>query len=340
MPNVNAPGSSPPPVSGSVEDPQQIHRTETVSSSRTFPEDTSDLGLPQQQSVLDHVEVLEVNQIPEQLNTGEEKASGDDEQTCSQSRSREEVIKEISISSTAFIGPAFRPQPAVEDELSEFYKELAEIDQPDTVDRNNEHVSQACAPPDTANGNSERKSQSWAPTDTVDGNSKRVSQSRAPSRNPPAIKEKGTDHRYSYKPYPAVWPQTDYRNTPQWRPQSHDMNWSDPYSYQNQWQLPPPPNIPFYPPPRHGNPTPPPYSQPQGQQYSQLENSGFWLSPDVRFTSSPSPASFAPYEAFERQQYEEQNYQDGNQHENSNGSSLVLILMRGVPGSGKSTLAR
>lgn len=298
MPHVNPAGSSPPPVSGSVEGPQQLHQAETLSCSRTFPEDASDPGRPEQQSVLDCVEVVEVvevNHSPEQLNTGEEKSSGDDERACSRLRNREEVIKEIGISSTAFIGPVCRPQPAIEDELNEFYKELEQIDQLEAVDGNNEHVSQSYAPP----------------------------------INPPAVKEKGSGHRNAYRPYPATWQQTEYRNTPQWAPQSYDMTcqWSNPHPYQNQWQL-PPPNFRFYPPPRPGNPTHPPYSQ-----CSQLENS-------FRVTSSYSPASRAPYEAFETRQYEEQNYQDVNQHACNDAPSLVLILMRGVPGSGKSTLAR
>ncbi|MCJ8740362.1 hypothetical protein PDJAM_G00058070 [Pangasius djambal] len=336
MPNVTPTGSSPPPVSGNVEDPKQLDQAETVSYSGSLPGDAPDPGLPEQPSVLHHVEVVEVvevNHSPEKLNTGEEKTLGDDKQACSQSRSREEVIKEISISSAAFIGPACRVQPAIEDELSEFYKELAQIDQQETGDGNSVNVSQFCAPPDTIDGNSVNVSQFCAPPDTIDGNNENVSWSWAPPINPPAVKEKGNGHRNVYRPYPATRPQTDYRSTPQWRPQSYGMtyDWSNPHSYQNQWQL-PPPNFRSYPPLQPENPTHPPYSQPQGHQHSQLENSSF--------PSSHSPASYAPYEAFERWHHKEQNHQDGNQHVRNGGPSLVLILMRGVPGSGKSTLAR
>lgn len=302
MPNVNPVGSSAPPVSGSVEDPQQHDRAETVSFSRTLLVDTPDTGLCEQQGDLN---------CPEQLNAAEEKTWGDNERACGHSRKREEVIKEISISSTAFIGPACRPEPVIEDELSEFYKELSQIDQPDTVDGKSECVSQSCAPPDTVDGRSECVFQSWTPPVTVDRrsecvsqscappdfvyrNSECVSQSWAPSLTPPAIKEKWNDHRNTSRPYPATRSQPDYRNTPQWSP-----HWS--YPYQNQWQL-PPPRFNFY---------PPPFSQPQGQQCRQIENNSFQPVPDVSLGSSPS-----------------------------NGPSLVLILMRGVPGSGKSTLAR
>ncbi|XP_060753725.1 NEDD4-binding protein 2-like 2 isoform X3 [Neoarius graeffei] len=367
MPHVNPPGSSLPPVSGSVEDPPQLDQAETLSDSRTFPEGASNPGRFEQQSVLDCVEVVEVvkvvevNPSPEQLNTGDEKSSGDDERACSGLRNREEVIKEISISSTTFIGPVYQPQPAIEDELSEFYKELEQIEQletgdgnseriswsnapPETVNVHSEHLSQSCgppdpvdgtsehlslyyAPPDHVDGTSEHPSQFYAPPETVDGTSEHLSQSYAP---PPAIKEKGNNHRNAYRPYPATWQHTEYRNTPQWRPQSSNTtcDWSNPHSYQNQWQL-PPPNFPFYPPPQPGNPTHPQYSQ-----CNPLETSG------SQFASSHSPAPYAPYEAFETQQYEEQSYQDVNQHNCNYGPALVLILMRGVPGSGKSTLAR
>lgn len=314
MPNVNPVGSSAPSVSGRVEGPQQLDHAEIVSSGETFPEDAPDPALPEQQSVVD---CSAVSRSSDRLNVGEEKSSEDDGRACGQSRRREEAVKDIGISSTAFIGPACRPQPVIEDELSEFYKELAQIDQPVTIDDSNESVSQ-----------------SWPPPDAVDGDNERVSQSWASSLNPPALKKKVNDPRNAYRPYPAPRPHTDCRNTPQWRPQSH---WSNPHSYQNQWQ-PPPPNFHFYPPPPTRIPTP--FSQPQEHQCSQLEDNGFWLGPDPRLGSSPSPAPYAPYEAFERWQYEERYYRDATQHERSDGPSSVLVLMRGVPGSGKSTLAR
>lgn len=49
---------------------------------------------------------------------------------------RERVLKEVGLTSTSFIGPAFPPKTAtvktdIEDTLSEFYKELEKIDAPD-----------------------------------------------------------------------------------------------------------------------------------------------------------------------------------------------------------------
>ncbi|KAI5099205.1 NEDD4-binding protein 2-like 2 [Silurus meridionalis] len=373
MPIVTPTGSSPPSVSGSVEDPKKLDRAETLSCSRTFPQDAPAPGLPEQRRVLDCIEVLQLNPSPKQ----HEKTSGDVERVSGQSKKREEAIKGISISSTAFIGPACRPQPVIEDELSEFYKELAQIDQTDAGDGNCENVSQACteegngesvsqfwvpphtggrtsekvrfwAPSDAINGNSKNLSQSWTRSDTFNRNNQPVSHFFAPLdrqdgnfenvrqlSNPPAIKERGNPHRNAYRPYPAPWPNTADRNAPQWR-QNYDLtcNWSNPHSYQNQWQH-PPPNFRFHPPPP--NPTYPAYSQSHGHQYGQLEDSSFQLGPDPRPASSHSPA---PYEAFERRRYEDQDYQDVNRHQRYDSPSLVLILMRGVPGSGKTTLAR
>ncbi|KAK2831718.1 hypothetical protein Q7C36_016804 [Tachysurus vachellii] len=334
MPNVSPAGSS-PPVSGRVKDPQQLHRPETTSCGWAFKEDAPHLGLPERLSVLDRVEVAEANRCPEQRNTGEAKTSGDDERACGQPRNREEVIKEISISSTAFIGPVSRPRPELEGELSEFYKELAQIQKPDTVDGSKEPVTQSWPPPDTVDGNSQKIARSWASPHTVNGYSENISLPWAQSINPPVIKEKWNNHRNTYRPYPGSRPQTDYRNTPQWRPRVHD--WSNLHRFQNQWQV-PPPNVYFYPPPRPGDHTHPPYSQPHRHQCTQPTAARFQLSPDATLASSPSPASYTPYEAFERRYYEEQNSQDVNQR--TRNDDPVLILMRGVPGSGKSTLAR
>lgn len=49
------------------------------------------------------------------------------------------ILQEVGLTSTTFIGPAFPPnkvQSDIEDTLSEFYKELAQIDTPDGADNN------------------------------------------------------------------------------------------------------------------------------------------------------------------------------------------------------------
>ncbi len=44
---------------------------------------------------------------------------------------RERVIRKLSITSTSFIGPVCRPEPSIEQELCDFYKELEEVDKVD-----------------------------------------------------------------------------------------------------------------------------------------------------------------------------------------------------------------
>ncbi|XP_047246717.1 NEDD4-binding protein 2-like 2 [Girardinichthys multiradiatus] len=60
---------------------------------------------------------------------------------------REKVLKEVGLTSTAFIGPAFPPQTQsaksdIEDTLSIFYKELEKIDTPDGLGENPERGAQ------------------------------------------------------------------------------------------------------------------------------------------------------------------------------------------------------
>ncbi|XP_036420722.1 NEDD4-binding protein 2-like 2 [Colossoma macropomum] len=327
MPNVIPSKSSPPPVSGIVEDPQCPNQ------------ETPDQTVLPQQNLLANANV-EVKERPlvfptENPNIYEGNTSRDDGHECGHDKSREEVIKEIAISSVAFIGPACRPVTAIEEELSEFYKELEEINHQDRVDGDtgvNEDVSQSCEP----TPNPSPRKEAW-----------------------------GTDHTKAYRPYPPIRPQRDYGNNRKWGPQSHsDAPWefSDSYNNQGQWQHPPfrlphgPPRIQFhgpqhfFPPPPPGNPLQRPYFQPQLNDYSHAERSNwsscqgpyFPLGYDMGLSSPYCSGSFQQQERSSNdwQHYGEQNYQEQDQHQHKNGTPLVLILMRGLPGSGKSTLAK
>lgn len=68
-----------------------------------------------------------------------------DNSSSSDKTQKERVLKEVGFTSTSFIGPAFPPETAtvtvntdIEDTLSEFYKELEEIDTPDDTNFNTE----------------------------------------------------------------------------------------------------------------------------------------------------------------------------------------------------------
>ncbi|KAI4875401.1 hypothetical protein NFI96_006312 [Prochilodus magdalenae] len=324
MPNVTPDKSTPSPVSEIVED-SQCPDQETPYKTVLSP----GVGLFKQQYVLDSEDVVENRQqeLPaENPDICKGRTASQDGYKCGHEKSREAVIKEIGISSAAFIGPACRPEAAIEEELSEFYKELEEINHQDRISG--------------ATGADEGDSQS------------------TPTLNPCPRNETwaSVQHRYSYRPYPLVRAPKDYGCSRKWRPQSHnELPFSDPYHIQDQWHHPRPrlPHGPpmnrfngpqhFFSPPLPGNPLHPPYLQPQLNDYSRgWQRPRLPLGYDVG--SSPSYCS----ESFEWQykcsndwqHYEEQEHHGKNQHQQNNRTCSVLVLMRGVPGSGKSTLAK
>uniref|UniRef100_W5KW86 NEDD4 binding protein 2-like 2 n=1 Tax=Astyanax mexicanus TaxID=7994 RepID=W5KW86_ASTMX len=303
-----------------------------------------------QLNMLDSANVVEVNQnlleLPAQIlkdNICEEEISGVDAEERSYERSREEVIKEIAVSSTAFIGPACRPDAAIEKELSDFYKELEEFDHHDKVDG-------------------------------VDGElvvTEGLSWLCEPETNPSPRKEtRENDHKSPYRPYPATRPQRDYENSRTWKPQPHnEMTWNGPdaaNSHPSQWQHLPPPRLPHDPPrfpipgPRHFLPPPPPipqtptpplhllppinnYSHHDTNSWCSWERTNFPLRNDIRLSASNCPESFeqrgrgsADWQPY----YKTQHYHERDQYQRNSGTSPVLILMRGLPGCGKSTLAK
>ncbi|XP_076831895.1 uncharacterized protein n4bp2l2 isoform X2 [Brachyhypopomus gauderio] len=315
MPNVNPDKLSSPPLSGKVEDVQNLG--------------CCDLAATEGQHELEND-----GPIKSSPSNPVEGGSGDAAHVCHE-RSKEEVIKEIGVSSTAFIGPSCRPPSAIEEELSEFYKELEEIDHQDVVDgmtTTDEDLPQPCRPTD----------------------------SPAPGKE-----SRGTDVRKAHRPYPAPRthdrPRQDYGNTRIWRPQSHgDVTWDDSYSYSYQDPWPhAPPRLPqnlqrfqfqepqrFLPLPPPGNPMHHPYFEPdynpsESSRWRCWEETPLPLGHDMGFTPSYRPGSCEWYErhSSDWQPYNEQDSREEDPYK-YNGESFVLILMRGLPGSGKSTLAK
>ncbi|XP_014847971.1 PREDICTED: NEDD4-binding protein 2-like 2 [Poecilia mexicana] len=139
---------------------------------------------------------------------------------------REKVLKEVGLTSTAFIGPAFPPQaiftkPDIEDSLSMFYKELEKIDTPDQSYRISDNQEKEDVQP---NLNLPELPTSKHSQDIPDG--KMVSTSSFMGINSYQSNSGPTksswDHWYQNEPYQLKRP----------RPVG------------NQWDYPPPPNRP------------------------------------------------------------------------------------------------
>lgn len=306
MPDVNPSGSA-PPVSGKLEDPSSLPKRRQ-SDERVKPSDVNSTGTSS-----DTDQTSEVNRRP----TG---SSTDDliAHETVLTKSSQEVIKDISISSTNFIGPVCRPQVTIEDELSHFYKELEQIDHQDNVneDNVNERVPPACIP-------------------TV----------KSSSRN---------DHQNAYRPYPQVNSPAAYRrndgNT-QVQRWTHDMTNVDGgyLSASPRWQ-------PLLPWPPHGPPSfqfqdpQPVFSiQPHNHFVPHLHfesrvthlrhsESSRWRSWEgTQFSTDERSDLIKRYGSNNSDRQDYNGYHGNHQQLNSDN---VLILMRGLPGSGKSTLAK
>ncbi|XP_023682037.2 uncharacterized protein n4bp2l2 isoform X2 [Paramormyrops kingsleyae] len=287
------------------------------------------------------------------------------------------------IRSTAFIGPMCRPEPAeskgdLDDKLSEFYKELEEMEPAETPDISTDKVDSHVEAKKSINS-----------TPSEEGF--HVSRGPRPYRRPYMYRDAPNEEWHSWKR------RRDFRYGP-------DHSSWDPY-YQNQWQHPPPFGGPPCPPyPRFGEPKfygPPKFPPPPNPLYHPAfrpHMSTFYDSPPIAEWEQPFPpgSDFAGYDGYgdhySSQGYGESFYppydlennqangcsshgsrpwfqsyeQDGSdyricpdiefgpqQHhlneefcepsdskKGFHGSSLVLILMRGLPGSGKSTLAQ
>lgn len=304
---------------------------------------------------------------------------------------RQRVLKEVGLTSTTFIGPAFPPptatvKPDIEDTLSEFYKELEEIDTPDGADdiaeKPDASLLRPPTPLNTSSSNeiedvSEEKMDKYAETDGC----QRGGGQKQPS----------WPHWYQNEPYHSRRPKPGM-----------DLNSGRAAPPQNQWLHPQilnkPPNPRFHrppPPPFHYPPPPSAFPIPQNpptrvnhdwsgsgmtKQYQEEPHfQTFSSCPPPNVSSHPSQGFYGdPPQHFDRdergcnydahsdnvnvgwsrdrkeergkdydrrQRYDAENelWEHHRKPPNSNNthrSSLVLILMRGLPGSGKSTLAR
>ncbi|XP_023822622.1 NEDD4-binding protein 2-like 2 [Salvelinus sp. IW2-2015] len=290
-------------------------------------------------------------------------------------RGREPVKKKLGTSSTAFIGPVCCPpkavqrapkppkvrklaKPNIEETLSEFYKELEEIDPKDSVDSST-----------AKNEGSVELLTAHNPPPAREGSNA--------SHGHKQLNHVPCPHWYDNEPYQ---PRRPIPRGPSYGPYSDHNHWQPPPPFHSQpyyrfhrppHRFPPPPPIPCLPPPppadhryhpqREGSQQVPPFHRfpvPDGYRNSpDLDGHGFppqhsnnrdrggygWRDDKYdqqgndqqgssewqqRFDQGPEP----PQPEDQHQPPEDKTY--------DYDPSLVLILMRGAPGSGKSTLAR
>ncbi|XP_069563523.1 NEDD4-binding protein 2-like 2 [Brachyistius frenatus] len=289
---------------------------------------------------------------------------------------RDRVLKEVGLTSTAFIGPAFPPETTkvksdIEDSLSEFYKELEKIDIPDGVSGNqgkqDAGLVKPLLPPQTPRG-----------TQRYDVREERGYNVRNSAETDGFQKGSG----WKESPWPHWYQNEPYHPTRQ-RP-GRELSSGCDVSNQNHWHYPQPrngpPNPRFHGPPLPHRPPPPAFPNPQNppphgnrtvsgsgltnRYRDELHCSAFSNLPPPNVYSQPSQGHFdrvrwsrdrkeegSPFDEdpfydrpqkldSENGQWEQQHHYQPRDDTHTYHSALMLILMRGLPGSGKSTMAR
>ncbi|CAN9511618.1 unnamed protein product [Ophioblennius macclurei] len=256
----------------------------------------------------------------------------DGERVSPDGGAKQRVLKEVGLTSSAFIGPAFPPPrdgvvADIEDSLSEFYKELQEIESPDGAQTG--HVE---TPQDAPEGG----------VAEVDGSRKQVERRHRKS------------HRALGEPYRPRAP----------RPERLSAD-----SEQKRWNGAPnvdaPPNFASPGPPfLQQGARPPPFVNP-GSQSAHRDPSFQSRFPSFPGFPPPDVSGRPIWDVYdeERRSFHSRRNEDrhsdcvqrfdslddvwerchhppSHDHAQSERPTLVLILMRGLPGSGKSTRAR
>ncbi|XP_035011350.2 breast cancer type 2 susceptibility protein homolog [Hippoglossus stenolepis] len=298
----------------------------------------------------------------------------DPKPVSSDSSKRERAIKEVGLTSSTFIGPTF-PRPAsapkkskkskkskdIEDTLSEFYKELEKIDTPDGADGNSRKPEEGFARPRerTYNAGNSAETDGW-----------RRSDGERPGSWP---------HWYQNEPYHPRGPRPGGDLTPQnqWRyphPQNRPPN---PGLHRPPFRHPPPPPAfqgPQNPPPRvnpnwsgsgpanqyqefssipspnvRGAPSQGHYGEYHSDRDERVRSYDAYSDNGNREWSKEREAEWSQFDGghdqnrvfnSENKVWEPQPHCRPPDNTQAHRSSLVLILLRGLPGSGKTTLAR
>ncbi|XP_043114084.1 NEDD4-binding protein 2-like 2 [Puntigrus tetrazona] len=339
MPNVNASESTSPPNGGNVEERYDnaplTHsdgvRVTPVAKSTNNQTDLAFLPVGRhfktQQDVNPDGEKLDPSIQIQTDSCVKEVTSTCFTKNISQTE-RERVIRELAITSTSFIGPVCRPEPSIEQELCEFYKELEEVDKVE-VDADTK----------TAERHPSNKPENDQPSST-------------------SIPVVVTDHGRAYRPYPDPH-ERNQKDPKRCRPRLQcNMDDFGRGGYPEPWYPPPPwvppdPKVHFFPPPTSGGAIMyPPDRGPQenvfhsfhgnnncrGPWEGQPLRSNRWREQNRAFQSHGHPGFSEEYQTSSA--HPQQHYHEKDPYRHNDNAALVLILLRGVPGSGKSTLAR
>lgn len=327
MPDVNTSKSTSPPNGGNVEEPYkttpQIHsdvRVTPVSKSsinQTINHTKSAyLTLPAESYFKTQQDVDPNGGKLDPSTQMQTDANVKEVTTCSiestSQTDRNRVVRRLGVTSTAFIGPACRPEPCIEQELCEFYKELEEVNKVEA---------------------------SWKP------------ESNLPNRkdSPVVVTDHGRAYRPYPDPHernqkdPKRWRPHLQWNTDDFGERGH----TEPRYPPPPW-VPPDQRIQFFPPPTSGGPIMyPPDMRPQ-ENFHGLHTNNKNNSWGPR--KGPPLPSNRWHERSSFQSQEDHRFSEGyetplshwqqHDHEKDQYQHLELILLRGVPGSGKSTLAR
>jgi len=329
MPDVNTGKSTSPPNGGNVEEPNKttpqiqsdvVRVTPVSKSSNNQTINHTEFGyltlpaeshLKTQQDVdpdggkLDPSTQMQTDTNVKEVNTCSIESTSQTD--------RNHVIRRLGVTSTAFIGPACRPEPGIEQELCEFYKELEEVDKVD--------------------GDSDTKSVE-----------EHGLHSSLKPKSSPVVR---TDHGRAYRPYPDPH-ECNQKDPKRWRPR---LQWNtddfggrghpEPRYPPPPW-VPPVPRVQFFPPPTSGCPIMfPPDMRPQ-ENFHKNNSWGPWEGPPLPSNRWHEHHSFQSQEdhRFSEEYETPLSHWQQQDHEKDQYQHLELILLRGVPGSGKSTLAR
>ncbi|XP_029026130.1 NEDD4-binding protein 2-like 2 [Betta splendens] len=282
------------------------------------------------------------------------------------SSERERVLKEVGLTCSTFIGPALPPKPVkadIDDALSEFYKELGEVDTPDGADGNPGQRDEGSVYPPTLPKLSNTKDNEDVRQEKI-GNSY-ITEEPDGYENIGGQKHSSWSHWYQNEPYNHRRPRQGFDRS------FGGVSYAEIQKHHpQQWDRAPNPR--FHRPLVHC-PSPPPESRNppyplrnMNPKWNESDLSNHYLE-DAHFPTlggfPPPNVGFVPPQGFygNSEQFffdrDERRHGYYQQSENESvrwsrdteaewpqtqqyRSSFVLILMRGLPGSGKSTLAR